>query len=425
MLRKALLSHIYTQEPELLDSPKRTLLERLIIHASTKVPYYKELLHNHQNDIRTLAATPTKLNKLPILEKETIRNRSSDLLANDHDTRKTYWNTSGGSTGIPVRFLQDTDYLKASRYITFQQKLSTGYKIGDPWVKIWGNERETEKGRKTMNGRLIDLAKNLTTLNSFRMSDSDQRVFLETINRKRPNLVVSYVQSIYELAKFAKTNGIGVNSVGAIIVSAGTLYPFMKEEIERVFNAPVFNRYGSRELGNIAISSPENDELAISKGVWVETVNDDGNTVPYGTEGDLVVTSLTNYSMPLIRYRIGDRGILRLKENAEGETMMVLEKITGRTVDVFKTANGEKIDGEYFTHLLYFRDWIRKFQFIQKAVDNITLNLVANNPPPEELDEIELKVKHVMGENCKVVFRYLEDIKTPESGKFRYTISEL
>ena len=50
-----------------------------------------------------------------------------------------------------------------------------------------------------------------------------------------PDLVLAYAQSIYEMALFAERNGIWVSPQKAIMTSAGTLYPFMREKIEEVF----------------------------------------------------------------------------------------------------------------------------------------------------------------------------------------------
>ena len=97
----------------------------------------------------------------------------------------------------------------------------------------------------------------------------------------------------------------------AIMTSAGTLHPLMREKIETAFQCKVFNRYGSREVGDIASECEAHAGLHVfPSGNYIEIVDDQGHPVPNGEEGNILVTNLYNYAMPLIRYYIGDRGVL-------------------------------------------------------------------------------------------------------------------
>lgn len=424
-MRSLLLNWLYCRKPLLLQPSKPDMLRDVLVHASTRIPYYREkFVFNPFPKFGEDAIE--QLRKFPILDKETIRERSHDLTFTANPIVDPYWNTSGGSTGIPIRILQDYNYLTCSRYITYSQKKTTGFRWGMPWIKIWGDEREIIQGKRGLKAPFIDKVKNLRTLNSFCMTDETKADILSTIEEVSPFLIVAYVQSIHEIAKFARMNRGFSGKVGAIVVSAGTLYPFVKQEIEQVFRAPIFNRYGSREVGNIAISSTNNSEMAISKGVWLEVVDNLGKPVPDGVEGEILVTSLINYAMPLIRYRVGDNGIMGCRIGDAGQPIKVLKQVTGRTVDLFKTSDGGQIDGEYFTHLMYFRKWIKRFQFVQKGFKHIVVKIELLAPPPtEDLLDIERKIKIVMGSSCRVDFKFPANIPDPSSGKFRFTISEL
>ena len=420
-----MLKRLYAHKPKLLSVNKADMLCKMLQHAKSSIPYYQQhvkKLNMPKNGIEAI----DQLDQWPFLDKDIIRREGTSLLSKDCDTRGTYWNTSGGSTGAPVRIKQDKFYLACSRYITFQQKMSTGFKLGDPWLKIWGDEREILHGKRALRQQVLDKIKNLQMLNSFCMTEVDKRNILIKIEKTSPSLIVAYVQSIYELAKFARENDFGGFNIGGVIVSAGTLYPFMKKEIQDVFQVPVFNRYGSREVGNISISIPGESVMAISKGCWIEVVDENGKRSPLGVEGEIVVTSLINYSMPLIRYRIGDRGIIGERDFTAGETSLVLENVTGRSVDLFRTISGAHVDGEYFTHLMYHREWLSRFQVEQLGLEHILVKLCTETAPKScEIEDIENKIKLVMGDNCVVEFEFLSSLPDPPSGKFRYTLSNI
>jgi phenylacetate-CoA ligase len=259
------------------------------------------------------------------------------------------------------------------------------------------------------------------------MAPERMREFIQTLNQLRPRLILAYAQAAYELAQFAEREGICVAPQRAVLTSAGTLYPFMRDKIAKVFGCEVYNLYGSREVSDIACEQPGLNGLWVAPwGNYVEIVDDAGQPVPPGTEGNIVVTCLMNYAMPLLRYSIGDRGAL-LAESPHCPGPQVLKHVSGRNVDVFRTREQTLVDGEYFTHLLYFRPWVWKFQVVQKTHDHILFKVVRANGEParSELEEITTKTRLVMGGDCRIDFEFADDLSPHPSGKFRYTISEV
>jgi phenylacetate-CoA ligase len=303
-----------------------------------------------------------------------------------------------------------------------------GYEVGQPIVRLWGSERDLEQGTRSPKARFFNWLTATSWLNAFRMSPERMQDFVATLNRIRPRLIVAYAQAAYELARYVERSGLCLVPQPAIVTSAGTLYPFMRETIARVFGGQVYNLYGSREVSDIACEAPGVDGLWVPPwGNWVEIVDDYGNPLPAGEEGNIVVTCLTNYAMPLLRYRIGDRGALLPGSAGDGAGHQVLRHVSGRNVDVFRTRDQTMIDGEYFTHLMYFRPWVERFQVVQKSHEELVFRVVRVNgePPAADLAEITAKSRLVMGPACQVRFEFLRDLPAHPSGKFRYTISEL
>lgn len=399
-------------------------LTELLRHCQQSVPFYAERLQ----DVRLEAGDPGEhLSRLPVLTKETIRAHFAELQSADLGRRKWCYNTSGGSTGEPVRLIQDREYEDRCKAISQMYYSLLGCDVGRPIVLLWGSERDLE-GTETAKARFFNWLTNTTWLNAFRMSPERMRGFVNTLNRVRPSLILAYAQSAYELARFIERERLSLQPQRAMVTTAGTLFPFMREKIAQVFGCEVYNQYGSREVSDVAFELPGTEGLWVAPwGNFVEILDDHGRPVRPGEEGNIVVTCLTNYAMPLLRYSIGDRGALMPKQASNGSGFQVLKQVSGRNMDMFRTRDETLVDSQYFIHLCYFRPWVEKFQVVQRDYDQILFKVVGPNPRPprSELEDITAKSRLVMGDDCRVDFEFLSELPPNPSGKHRYTISEV
>jgi len=414
-------------------------LKRLLSHAYEHVPYYRDVLREAgvvQNEIVDLS----RFSQIPLLDKETLRTESDRLRSGDLNERNWFFETSGGSTGTPVRFIQDSITANWGRATKTLFNRWSGYQFGDPRIRLWGSERDIFKGQETVKTRVGRWVRNETFLNAFRMSPDDMHRFVDEINRVRPTQILAYVESIYDLAVFIQQHDYSVHAPHSIMTSAGKLHDDMRDMIESVFQAPCFDRYGSREAGDIACECEAHDGLHVSIPThYVEVLRPDGNPAAEGESGEIVVTLLSNYAMPLIRYRIGDMAIQGggLGACPCGCVWPKLQEVTGRVSDTFTTSDGTRVHGEYFTHLFYFRDWVRTFQVVQETSTHVRIRIVAHPDAAcgqrdkvkdvyaEPLQDIRSKIRAVMGEDCTVEFSIEDEIMPSASGKFRYTISKV
>lgn len=408
-------------------------LNKLLTHAYNHIPYYHQIL-NEINIIKNnevFLKSLDEITKLPILTKNILLEEKENLYSDDIANRESFKNTTGGSTGEPISFMQDKNYALDNKVNTQLALFWRGFELYDDMVVIWGAERDTFEGKKPLKSALKDFIQNKLVLNSFNMSEEDMRAYIKILNRGQPQLIKVYAQSIYEIAKFAKKNNIEVKKQKAIHLAAGTVYDFMRDTIEEVFQCKAYNHYGSREIGSIASECKSQDGLHIMvEQTFVEVLREDGTPCEYGEEGELYITTLNNYSMPLIRYKIGDMGILMQNTNCLcGCNYPKLEKVTGRVTDVFKTKEGSIVAAEYFIHLIGVvlnQGNIKNFQVVQKSLNKVVIKIVKiGNIKQNNINEIAEKVKLVMGKSCKVEFEFLESISQNKTGKYRYTISEI
>ncbi|MBQ0821977.1 phenylacetate--CoA ligase family protein [Microvirga terrae] len=404
-------------------------LTGLLRHAARHVPYYQELLHNAKV-VRNGMVDLSRFGQIPELTRNLLRDQFEHLKSDDLDLRSWYRRTTGGSTGEPVVVLQDRSYDDIGRAVKDLHYEWAGRASGEPLVALWGSERDILMGSEGWRNKLSGFIRNQTLLNSWNMTKADLQRYAETLQRIRPAVIEAYAESIYALARYLNETGTRIDGVRSVISSAGTLYPFIRHEVENAFKCPVLNRYGSREVGDIAAETTSGSGLDVFSYVnLVEVVDENGHPCGPGEEGDVLVTSLTNYSMPLIRYRLGDRAIVGAAATIPIHSVDQLQAVTGRILDALVREDGSTVPATFFMHFLsvvHNSGWIRKTQVIQKDYNRIMIKMITTAAPTDHaLDEIRNTLQRVMGKNCRIDFDFVDDIPASPSGKYRYTITHL
>jgi phenylacetate-CoA ligase len=397
------------------------LLANNLEHAVRTVPHYRGLVSPGEAREDPFGA----LERFPVLTREAVRNCGADLLSEVGDRRRWRRNTSGGSTGDPVLLFQDPGHLARSVAIRDVYARWAGGELGEPELYIWGSERDLLSERESLSVQWGNRLLRRSLLNAFALTEEAILKILVKIRTGPPKLVVAYAQAGYEVARFAAEREISIPPQRGLISTAGTLYPFMRRQLEDTFGCRVLNRYGSRETGDMA------GECAHRRGLhvlpWschIEVLGDDGAPAAPGETGDVLVTGFTNKAMPLIRYRIGDRARVPV-EPAQcpcGRPTAMLAEITGRVVDTFLAESGTRVDGEFFAHLLYFRPWLRQFEVLQHAPGEVVYRVVApKGVPADDAEEITAMTRAALGPGCDVRFETVAAIEPSSSGKRSYT----
>lgn len=411
-----------------VEKERQEKLASLIRYSFVHVPYYKRVF----SDIE-LISDDGEINwdnydKIPILTKQIIRNEGENLYSDEHKKRGSYVNTSGGSTGEPVCFLQDKEYFKKN----FGDKILFGLlddkKPGDKEIKLWGSERDIKEGTIGLKEKLVNFVYNRELLNSFVMTEDTIKEYIHCINAAKPVQIWAYSDSIYQVAKIIVGSGEACYCPKNIITTAGVLYDDMRNTIQEAFpESRIINQYGSREAGVIGIETLGKKGMHIFEhSVFLEVIDENQLITDQG-EGRLLVTNLTNFSMPLIRFDIGDIGeIVDCGDEWEG-AYRILKNLQGRTNCHIKLEDGTLVHGEYFTHLFYGKQWIENFQFVQHSFKEFEVRIVVKHCEDQnqnDMDSIVTEIGRVVGE-CKVDFVFFDQIPKLSSGKYQFVISEV
>jgi len=411
---------------------QRELLYNIIKYAFNEIPYYKK----HKKNLNTFKKETIfeDIKKLPFLTKGELKEEFDNLFKINPRLKRIYTNYSGGSTGEPTKFLQDNYYSDWSAATKMLFNEWAGRKPGDLLIKLWGSERDILGQKESLKQLIGSWIENVKILNSFIMTEENMKRYIKEINIYKPKMILAYVQPIYELAKYSQENHIKVFSPGSIMTSAGILYSEYKRLIEKVFQCPVFNRYGTREVGDIACDCQTQKGFHINLFThYIEIIDKQGNNIGPNKMGEVVITALRNYTMPLIRFKIGDMAILKQEQCSCGRGLPLIMNVLGRDTDVFKTLSGKIVPGEYFIHFIGVvsnKGIIKRFQVIQENIDYIIVKIVLDNNGEFEknknvFDDIKDKITLAMGKETKIDFKLVDEILPEKSGKYRYTISKV
>jgi len=371
----------------------------------------------------------SKFSEIPVLTKDMLRENYQDLISSDYKTRKPYYNSTGGSTGEPTRFIQDNLYAKwgkAASYYWYKDIIG----IDEPRAKkviLWGSDRDLFQGGIGWKAKIANWMNNTILLNSFRMTEADMGHYIGIINNYKPDLIRGYAGSLYELCKYAERNNMNICTPKAVISSAETLRDEMRCKIETVFGTKVYNHYGSREANNLAGECKEGMMHVLAFHNYIEVLDNRNQPVAEGKEGRVIATNLHNYSMPLIRYEIGDTIVVGSQQCNCRNILPMCKKISGRIMDHFIRQDGTVIPAEFFIHLIGVVSnarFIKKFQVIQEDYQRIKILVVPQGDIEDYTKrDIENKIRQVMGHDCMIIWEFVDKIYATKSGKYLYTKS--
>jgi phenylacetate-CoA ligase len=381
--------------------------------ARANVPFWRERL-----------APGARLTDVPPLTRADLQG-SLDRLADERRPKSELRaDASGGSTGQPVRVVHDRDYWTSTFATEAWLHESWGLV---PWARtayLWGDDRAGRPGfKERLRHRLLDRL----MLNAFAMDEARMTAFAATLARFRPEVVQGYVGALDLFAGHLLAHPQAAAIRPKVVRSAAeTLLPAQRARIERAFGVPVRDVYGSREAAGLAAECLHGGFHVLEHGKVIELVDDAGRPVPPGTAGRVLVTDLTNRAMGLIRYENGDVAAWDTASEpcACGSPYARLARVLGRTSDFVTTPAGERIHGEWFTHLFYGRDDVTRFQVHQRTTTEVDL-LTVGRASEADLAPLLARMRARLGPQVNVSWRSVPDIPASPSGKHRFTKSDV
>lgn len=400
-------------------------LKLLLDHAGRYCPYYKKVFRDTKFVPESLTSLSDILT-LPMLTKDIIRDNFQSIVSEQH--KHHIWQSStGGSTGQPLQFAYTKESYEWRFAMSKRGYAWAGAPPGSKQAYIWSIQLGNVGILKQLKERLHHFIDRQIYFNNFDFDEKAMSACLKTLNRYKPDCIISYTYPLYNFARYIEENAGLQFAPKGIICAAEKIYPYQRETIEKVFGTKVFNTYGSREFMLIAAECEKHEGLHVStENLIVEIIKDDSTPAQEGETGKIVVTDLHNYGMPFIRYEIGDLGVATNKKCSCGRGLPLIADVSGRSVDMLKTPAGKMVTGVFFPHLLKDFPDIQRFQVIQERLDCLVIKLVPDGKIQEStMQQIDMEIRKVMGPSMTINYEVVDDIPLNATGKHRVTISKL
>lgn len=410
--------------PQQLAEMQNEKLRTMVRHAYETVHYYRELFDSiglRPDDIRTAADLP----KIPILTKDVIKANYPDRMASSLFSAKDVLEcNSSGSTGSPVKYWTSLEEKGLMWGCIYRWRRWAGWDFGKKYVNFTNLAEVAFKNNPFLAGMEKKLTRVLI-LDARLMGAKNIASYVDQIIKFDPVMLKGHPSTCYYMANYMKEQGIKFN-LKSCVCNGETLYPFIREAVEEQFGCGIHDDYGSEGIETAAQCSPRSKFHITSESVICEIVDEQGNPLPAGKEGRLVVTSLGKFAMPFLRYDTQDIASKSDELCSCGRGLPLLESLKGRVVDMSYSPSGKMISVYAFTPLFAeLPEVVDGWQVVHEAPDHLVIKLVPRTKLDKSTERHILTAAHkYAGDDMNIDLEYVDEIPLTPSGKRRFFISK-
>lgn len=390
---------------------------RSLLAAARGVPFHRERLRAagfEPDRLRSVA----DLASLPPLERDDVQRLGIAGLRTPRSRGMRI--ATSGSSGRPVEVLRPLSLLASVKAADLRAREWHGVGPAELRLHVTGSRMGSRR-------RLI-YAFEHTRLHHVIRTDGDAAAvrLARTLESSPPALVTGGATPLYVLASHLAESGLSIEPQ-AVWSGAGHLHAVQRRTVEDALVARVYQRYGGWETGVIAHECPEGRLHEVAENVIVEIVRPDGSPAAAGEVGEVLVTTLCNHAMPIVRYRLGDLAALSDEVCPCGRGLPVIQSLVGRADDLLVTGDGRYVTPDDIgSHLMTaVAASVVEFQVEQHADLHVDVRVVQRDEPSPEI--YRERIAAMLDERLRMPgatrVERVDEIPLSTAGKLRHVIS--
>jgi phenylacetate-CoA ligase len=268
-------------------------LKQILEYSGNNVPFYRELFKKAGFNPQKFSDFE-QIKKIPYLTREIVF-KNYDKLKSDCNVKNGYYTGStGGSTGLPMRFLLDYDSVFKENAFIYYYRKKLGYDFKDKMVTF----RQCEIVSKLWRYNPMH---NEMTFYPVKISRNTIANYVKKINEYNPVYLNGYLSAIWYFARLIEEYHMKLTiKLKGIFLISENVDEQQRKFIEQFFNVKSSTFYGHSERSVIAEEvMPSGYRFDPYYGYTEFVENEDNNY-------KIVGTGFLNHTMPLIRYMTDD-----------------------------------------------------------------------------------------------------------------------
>ncbi len=403
------------------DWPARQLsaLGDVWAEATREIPYYRGLVQ--RGEAPEAIDSWQAVGGIPVLTRQILQDREPEF-TRDSGPPPSIMKTAG-STGEPLRIGMSQPERDLMRIVKLTEWQALGYTQGSRLFLIWGHGHLLGTGwRGQINHarrKLADAWLGYQRVDAYRLDRQSCEQHAEALIRFRPRGVISYASALDLFARYTIGYRDRFHALGLKFVLATAEAPPRPDTIARLedlFGCKVVQEYGGAEFGQVAFKRGDEPFRVYADLNYVETETTDGGA----GEHSLLVTSLYERYLPLIRYRVGD-AVLGAQRWTHGHVDS-FEAVAGRINDVIEVAAGEFIHSVAVFHCIHQEAEVHGIQMVltDQGIEIVLIAVAADRAALE--DRIRRRLAQVHPWLATARFQYVEDLQVTRAGKRRWYV---
>ena len=405
---------------ERIAGVQNTKLKRLIHHCFKNTKYYGEIFRRAgigPGEIKTVQ----DLSRIPILTKGELRARFWDFLP--RQLPKCRVSQTSGSTGVPVCILSDRSsrMFNSAAVIRYRQALGVGFVGGAILTPLkTGNEPYIKKAGWTF---LQGIHKTYY-VNPYVDSSENGRYARRLLTKIKRPAIIGITPAVKALAYKIRDGDFPAFEPRAILTVGERLTPEVKGLIESTFGTKVSDIYACNEGGDIGWQCPQSGGYHINAdNVIVEILKGD-EPVADGETGEVVITDLNRYAMPIIRYKNGDLARFKKEACPCGCKLPMIAEIIGRSGEDICLPGGKMMPWNQLKSAMNHPQ-IRHFQLVQNEDSSFKVKYVAEKEADiKSIEKLLLyRYENLLSSSIAIKIERVRTIRQAPSGKSKLVIS--